>query len=70
MRALNIKTSVAQGIGSPQIGDGLRVLLPLTEEGTYTLYENVSDGKMGTASDQVSEAFKASTLQFILTWTF
>lgn len=44
--------------------------LPLTEEGTYNLYENATTGHLGTATDQANDAFKASTLQFIVTWTF
>ncbi|MBR4842423.1 MAG: porin family protein [Bacteroidaceae bacterium] len=44
--------------------------LPLTQEGTFNLYENATTGHVGTATDQVSDAFDASTLQFILTWTF
>ena len=44
--------------------------LPLTEEGSYNLYENATTGHLDTASEQASEAFDASTLQFILTWTF
>ena len=44
--------------------------LPLTEEGTYNLYENATTGHLGTATDQANDAIKASTLQFIVTWTF
>ena len=44
--------------------------LPLSKEGTYTLYEDATSGHIGTATDKASEAFDASTLQFIVTWTF
>ena len=44
--------------------------IPLSQEGTYNLYENVQDGQYLDAFKAGDDAFKASTLQFILTWTF
>ena len=44
--------------------------IPLSKEGTFNLYDDVKDGKYVNAAGQADEAFKASTLQFILTWTF
>lgn len=44
--------------------------IPLSQEGTYNLYEDVEDGNYINAVKAGSEAFKASTLQFIVTWTF
>jgi len=44
--------------------------LPITKEGTKQLNENLDDGAYIEAMKQGSEAFKASTLQFIVTLTF
>lgn len=44
--------------------------IPLSQEGTYNLYEDVNEGNYLNAAKAGSKAFKASTLQFILTWTF
>lgn len=44
--------------------------IPLSKEGTYNLYENASEGNYFKAIADGSEAFKSSTLQFIVTWTF
>lgn len=44
--------------------------IPLSQEGTYNLYEDVKDGQVLDAFKAGDNAFKASTLQFILTWTF
>lgn len=44
--------------------------IPLSQEGTYNLYEDANEGNYLNIAKTGSEAFKASTLQFILTWTF
>lgn len=44
--------------------------IPLSQEGTYNLYEDVKEGQVLDAFKAGDDAFKASTLQFILTWTF
>ena len=44
--------------------------IPLSQEGSYNLYENATEGNYKDAVAAGSEALKASTLQFILTWTF
>ena len=43
---------------------------PLTEEGTHNLYKDATEANYKDLVESGSEAFKASTLQFILTWTF
>ena len=44
--------------------------IPLSEEGTYDLFKETEDGGIKNKVEQGSEAIKASTLQFIFTWTF
>lgn len=44
--------------------------IPLSQEGSYNLYENATEGNYKDAVAAGSEALKASTLQFIVTWTF
>lgn len=50
--------------------------IPVSKEGTYAFYDNVQKASDGSFSDlkeankKGQDAFKASTLQFILTWTF
>ena len=44
--------------------------IPLSQEGTYNLYEDVNGGNYYNAAKAGTDAFKASTLQFIVTWTF
>ena len=44
--------------------------IPLSQEGTYNLYEDANQGNYLNIAKTGSEAFKASTLQFIVTWTF
>ena len=65
---------------SVNIGAGVKLInhiqaavnynIPLTQEGTFNLYDDVKDGKYVKAAGQADKAFKASTLQFIVTWTF
>ena len=65
---------------SVNIGAGVKLInhiqaainynIPLTQEGTFNLYDDFQDGKYIKAAGQADKAFKASTLQFILTWTF
>lgn len=44
--------------------------IPLSQEGTYNFYEDANEGNYLNIAKTGSDAFKASTLQFILTWTF
>ncbi len=65
---------------SINIGAGVKLLnhiqaavnynIPLSKEGTYNLYEDTTEGNYKDAVVAGSEAFKASTLQFIFTLTF
>jgi hypothetical protein len=65
---------------SINIGAGVKLLnhiqaavnynIPLSKEGTYNLYEDATEGNYKDAVVAGSEAFKASTLQFIFTLTF
>lgn len=80
------KFILEQNTWSANIGAGVKLInhiqaavnynIPLTKEGTHEFYNNVQgagDGNfkdLKSASDKASDAFKTSTLQFILTWTF
>lgn len=65
---------------SINVGAGVKIInhiqaainynIPLSEEGTYNFYEDANQGNYLNIAKTGSEAFKASTLQFILTWTF
>ena len=44
--------------------------IPLSEEGTYDLFKETDEGGITKKVEQGNEAIKASTLQFIFTWTF
>ena len=65
---------------SVNIGAGVKLInhiqaavnynIPLSQEGTFNLYKDIEDENYWKAAKQSNEAFKASTLQFILTWTF
>ena len=65
---------------SVNIGAGVKLInhlqaavnynIPLSQEGTFNLYNDVQNGKYIKAAGQADKAFKASTLQFLVTWTF
>ena len=65
---------------SVNIGAGVKLInhlqaavnynIPLSQEGTFNLYNDVQNGKYIKAVGQADKAFKASTLQFLVTWTF
>ncbi|MBO4268657.1 MAG: porin family protein [Bacteroidaceae bacterium] len=75
-----------QNTWSANIGAGIKLIdhlqaainynIPITEDGAYSFYEDVQGAVNGnnndlkTAKNKGEEAFKSSTLQFILTWTF
>jgi hypothetical protein len=65
---------------SVNIGAGVKLInhlqaavnynIPLSQEGTFNLYDDVQNGNYIKAAGQADKAFKASTLQFLVTWTF
>lgn len=65
---------------SVNIGAGVKLInhlqaavnynIPLSQEGTFNLYDDVQNGNYIKAAGQADKAFKASTLQFMVTWTF
>lgn len=65
---------------SINVGAGVKLLnhiqaavnynIPVSKEGAFNLYEDQSISTVADAASNAQDSFKASTLQFALTWTF
>ena len=65
---------------SVNIGAGIKLInhiqaainynIPISEEGTFNLYDDIKGKDYKEATKKADEVLKASNLQFVLTWTF